>query len=362
MDKQLRLMNREEDFAKLGLNPECVEVWEDQKRTTREGTNWEWWYFDAVFDDGSTAVIQFLEPSLITPNKTIPAINFLITRPDGKFYRALPLFDDDSLRTFGEGKCDVHYGDNYFIGDMKDYHIHVEPVNGMAADLHVKNLATPYRPATGYWCAGDNEEDYYTWLCVVPKGEVSGTITVDGETIPVHGYGYHDHQWGNRYYWEVWNHWTWARQRYEDYTVLAFDMITRKEFGYVEHPIFFVQDKNGQIIAQNFTTEGFEKKIEGETFNETVQKYCPDKQSFSFENRGRKISYSLEPTSVLQAFELFKGKPESELKRLKADDIRHCYLRFMGNGKLIIEDNGEVIEREAPLLYEFMYPGDTYKV
>ena len=43
----------------------------------------------------------------------------------------------------------------------------------------------------------ENEGIYskvFTWLCAVPKCEVSGTLTVGGQTRQVKGSGYHDRQ------------------------------------------------------------------------------------------------------------------------------------------------------------------------
>ena len=35
------------------------EIWEDGLRIDPQPGNFEWWYFDAHFDDGSTAVLNF---------------------------------------------------------------------------------------------------------------------------------------------------------------------------------------------------------------------------------------------------------------------------------------------------------------
>ncbi|MEI6874577.1 MAG: hydroxyneurosporene dehydrogenase, partial [Spirochaetota bacterium] len=52
----------------------------------------------------------------------------------------------------------------------------------------------PWRPASGIVADGDS---FFAWLAAVPEGEVSGSITVGGQTRAVRGSGYHDHNWGN---------------------------------------------------------------------------------------------------------------------------------------------------------------------
>jgi len=42
-----------------GLRPGIVEPWEDGWRTAQEAISFEWWYFDAQFEDGSTLVVAW---------------------------------------------------------------------------------------------------------------------------------------------------------------------------------------------------------------------------------------------------------------------------------------------------------------
>ena len=41
-----RLMNTPEDYQKLGVDPDRIEMWEDGICITPDKMNWEWWYFD----------------------------------------------------------------------------------------------------------------------------------------------------------------------------------------------------------------------------------------------------------------------------------------------------------------------------
>ena len=46
---------------------DTVLPWEDGLRLNTDPGNFEWWYFDAHFEDGSTAVIVFATKTIINP-------------------------------------------------------------------------------------------------------------------------------------------------------------------------------------------------------------------------------------------------------------------------------------------------------
>jgi hypothetical protein len=48
------------------------EKWEDGIRTSGEKGTYEWWYFDAHLDDGSTVVIVFFTKFMTSINNTNP--------------------------------------------------------------------------------------------------------------------------------------------------------------------------------------------------------------------------------------------------------------------------------------------------
>ena len=49
------------DYRRYGLANGEIAAWEDRFRTRPGGPGTlEWWYFDAVLDDGSTLVINFM--------------------------------------------------------------------------------------------------------------------------------------------------------------------------------------------------------------------------------------------------------------------------------------------------------------
>ena len=125
-----RLMNTPEDYQKLGVAPDRIEMWEDGIRITPDRMNWEWWYFDTMLDGGIQAVIQFFSKSggSMYLKNYHPTFMIHVTLPDGTEYKQEPSFSRKEA-SWSREKCDVRYGKHYFTGDLKDYEIHVEPVN-----------------------------------------------------------------------------------------------------------------------------------------------------------------------------------------------------------------------------------------
>lgn len=81
--------------------------------------------------------------------------------------------------------------------------------DGSKAVIHT-STAKPWRPGAGGFAFGD--DGYFTWLCAVPRGTVTGTLYYDGKEHQVTGAGYHDHQWGNVKHNSTWDHWIWGSQ------------------------------------------------------------------------------------------------------------------------------------------------------
>lgn len=363
MSKKAYLMDRPQDYKKFGISPDNVEVWEDGRRSISAANQWEWWYFDAIMDDGTAIIIQFFAKPTIDARKKqdVPTINFQISLPDGKHEtRELQFTTDES--TFSNEKCELHFGKNYFTGDLKHYDIHVETADEMAADLSVESLSTPFRPGTSYFDFSGDGSKYYTWLCCMPKGEVNGTITVAGKEIFVHGYGYHDHQWGNFTYALGWNHWTWARQRFDDYTLILFDMTSSRTYGAVRYPICYLEDKDGNIVFSNTDTNHCQINVLEEYTDDVTGKVYPQKTEYIFQMKDKKLVYELESKKIIDAPDIAKrtGFLLNFLLGLKG--LKPSYARYIANGTMNFTSDNHKISRSESLIYEFMYPGKTYKL
>ncbi len=356
---QARLLNRPEDYQRLGINPDTVELWEDGRRDTAAVNHFEWWYFDAIARDGTTVVVQFLNKAgrKIMQSHDSPTVFLKLTLPDGtKFDKSVTYKTKDAV--FSREQCDIKIDRHRVRGDLKKYSIHVDLIDDVGVDMELENIAAPYRPGTSYIEFGSSDR-YYTWLCIAPRCRVTGTLRVHGEVRAFDGYGYHDHQWGSVNIHKEWNHWVWARQNFEDYSLLLFDMIANDANGNTRFPLVFIQDKNGALVFEN--THGAACEVLDEYRDEIASgKTYPKKLHYTFENNGKKLDYTLAEKTIIET-KGSKNVPLPMKLALKIMGIDPSYTRYLASGDMELSDENGELRRSGELIYEFMFPGQEYK-
>ena len=132
------------DYQRYGIAKGEIAAWEDGFRTRPGGPGtFEWWYFDAVLDDGSTLVINFMVKDIRggrgISQPARPVVSFELDRPDGTYVeRALHAQDDFA---FAADRCDVRVGACTFAGDLHTYRIHLE-LDAVTADVTLTGQAS----------------------------------------------------------------------------------------------------------------------------------------------------------------------------------------------------------------------------
>lgn len=370
----VRVMDRDEDYQRMGTKKGVIEPWEDGKRDDDRAGVYEWWYFDMILDDGSKAVIHFntKDNKTIKKSGTIPSVVLKITSPDGKEYKDNVVLTAADAH-FGTACCDVKFGPHSIYGDFKEYKIHVAPTGGVCGtdgagghgaasdvgcDLTLTSLAKPWRPGAGGFAFDDG--GYFTWLCAVPRGTVCGDLYYNGEHHTVTGAGYHDHQWGNVAHNKTWYHWIWGRQDFGDYAMLTFDICTQKKFGYTRLPMFFLEDKDGNLLLEQLTTPKC-RIVEEYTEKLTGKKY-PKEVAYTLMQGKRKLVYTIRQQEELESRDAGAQMPKALLKVLELKDLHPSTTRNFAHGKMTYTDeSGKTVTREGDMIYEFVYMGMNYR-
>jgi hypothetical protein len=150
------------DYSSLGLTPGKVEVWEDGRRTAPDEKSFEWWYFDALMEDGTAVVVVFSD-NFAQDHKR--GVSLELTTPDGKHRTCNTKFDEPGV--FGKDHTFVKIGENSFEGDLDTYSIKVSADNPqhLGVDLVLKRGLPSFRAATGQLTSGPA---YFAWLNTVP--------------------------------------------------------------------------------------------------------------------------------------------------------------------------------------------------
>lgn len=346
MPKPIIISNTPELLARDGLT-EAVAPWEDGLRTDTGRGTVEWWYFDAHFDDGSTAVITFATKPLLERNGPLkPFVLLTITRPNGTKASQFAIF---AITQFSASKesCNVCIGPNLAQGDLHRYQIHVE-LNNLAADLSFHGIGPPWRPGAGKAYFGDLDH-YFAWLPSIPYGTVKGSLTYDGQTHVVKGTGYHDHNWGNVAMNEVMDHWYWGRAHLGVYTLIFVEQVASAKYGHTRMPVFMLA-KGDQIITSNsrpltMQARDFISYSEGHGY--------PREVDFDWVLGKESVHLGLRAPKIIEAVSFLTLLPKWQqwIAKLFANPY---YFRF--NADLTLEINLDKVKatEHGPALYEIM--------
>ena len=352
------------DYERYGIVRGEVAPWEDGFRTRPGGPGtFEWWYFDAVLDDGSTLVINFMVKDIRggsgIKQPARPVVTFELDRPDGTHVERARHSGDDFA--FGTDRCDVRVGTSTFTGDLHTYQIHVD-IDGVVADVTLTGQVPPWRPETGHILFGDEHPRLFAWLPSVPQGTVQATLTVDGETRTLTGTGYHDHNWGDAAMQQLIHHWYWARAEAGGYCVIASDIIAERKYGHTEIPIFLLA-KDGKIVADDSALVRFGQT--GEHPDPVTGKPVADTTVYDYDATGHggehyRVTFRRENTIVQQRMIESVTGLKHLLARLAGFD--GAYMRFTGQvtvERIGSDDDPRTESVTAPALWELMYFGKT---
>lgn len=214
--------------------------------------SYEWWYFDALSDDGKeSVVIIFLDNFVFSPRyntaarkyksdgKTAdaslqtpktPAVVFVYYRDGKPVYRAINEFPETDFKaSFTQPEC--HIGDNHLVFKSAPYG------SGYLITINAKLSNNRRIEALFEWLdiesdfipeASEPSQSSHYWNLVAPRTDVSGRISVfgkNGEESDIkhfRGTGYHDHNIDNRWLPETVRDWHWGRVHYADATAVFY--------------------------------------------------------------------------------------------------------------------------------------------
>jgi hypothetical protein len=351
-----RVADRPEDFERLGLRSDAVEAWEDGLRTDSAPGRYEWWYFDAHLEDGSSMVIAFYTKNPIAPDHPLdPYVTMQLDRPGAPTLSLQCRATPDQFRAATTG-CDVHIAENWIRGHAPDvpYEIHFA-AGDVVVDIVLRPQVPSWRPATGHTFFGQRDEHFFAWLPAVPQGSVEVELTTGSQTEQLRGIGYHDHNWGDVPMPKLINHWYWGRAQAGPYSIIASYITPEARYGDTAIPIFLLA-KGETIVADDAANVTFH--LEGEHPDAQSGKPVADVVVYECKD-GRdeyRVSFRRENTIVdHQLIDQVSGLKHI-LARLAHFD--GSYLRFTGAVQLEHFVEGRKTEDVSdPGIWELMYFG-----
>ena len=361
MSKMLKSIHPDDDlhYEKMGLDRNSVELWEDGSRVDGNRGEYEWWYFDSHYPDGTVLVIFFYSKMPIAVNGPIKPISTVeLTLPDGrKFSEEVYATIEESY--YSKTQCDVRIGECFCRGDLKHYDV-VFKGKSISARLTLDGTIRAWRSQTGSIFFGDNEEHYFAWLPAIPEGRAVAEITYDGgKELHLEGSGYHDHNWGNISMLSLMHHWYWGRAKIGDYKVISSWITGAKKYGYKDFDVFMLA-KGSEILGDN-SNHTLKFKPEGRYMDEATGKPVYGKVIYEYTTEAGeeyRIIYDRRGDINKTCFADVLHKPLGVLARLVGFD--GGYLRFEGVATIERIVDGEVAESVSdPAVWELMYFGKS---
>ncbi len=229
----------------------CIgtDVWHPGKPTG----GYEWWYFDALSDDGREAiVIIFMDNFIFSPRYNalnralkknsrqdipapcIPALAFSYYKDGKPVYRSVSEYPMEQFSADPEWPhCEI--GRSSFRCDSAPYgsgfavNVFVElsggrNLHGNFEWLSVESDLSPASEASGMGSAAG-----HSWNLVAPRSDVTGKMVIENrkrsktEEVNFRGTGYHDHNLDSRWMPEAVSNWNWGRVHFADATAVFYD-------------------------------------------------------------------------------------------------------------------------------------------
>lgn len=229
----------------------CSSVAADVWHARQDPAAYEWWYFDALSDDGRDAIVViFLDNFIFSPRynsvqspksevqspkskvERFPAIAFTYYRNGKPVYRA---FNEFEPLDFAAGTdlpwCKIGasefrfeqmpYGARYLL----DVSVNLRGGGKLKAALEWLMVESDFAPLP---CDDDNLANTHFWNLAAPRSDVTGKIEIfnrDGaqnNQIQFRGTGYHDHNLDSRWLPATVAEWQWGRAHFSDVTIVFY--------------------------------------------------------------------------------------------------------------------------------------------
>jgi carotenoid 1,2-hydratase len=300
---------------------------------------YEWWYFDALSDDGREAVvIVFLDNFIFSPRYNqsrnsgvarFPAVSFLYFRDGEPVYRSVNEFPPEKFKA-NPDTPGCHIGDSFFNVETAPYGSgYIVSVNAflgrnkrIEATFEWLSIEADLAPDSFKFEIGS-----HCWNMVAPRSDVTGRISVydrRGKQTDVRhfrGTGYHDHNIDNRWITETVRDWHWGRAHFADATAVFYRYC---EIGDDQTATKLFVIRNGEMNERNARYE--------------EQNYARNRFGIKYPTRLRLIS---------------DDNLRLRVKPLKIIDSSFYYLRFLSEMTLTLRDGRP---RKTIGITEFMAP------
>jgi hypothetical protein len=300
-----------------------------------EDTNdqWEWWYFDFSFNNGYKAVVTFHYHNMFLPQH-FPTMQLFVYPPNEAPKVKMWALKPGQENSAAGDHCRVKMGD-LLAEDTGDGYRLAMDMGKMGLNVTIKNDVPGWKAGSGVlWTDGKNETG---WVVPIPRGQVTGNLTVDGVTQQVQGMAYHDHNWGDFELEEHFWGWYWGRIFDPKYTLIYSWVIPKEKAAPIVSP--FLLGRDGEIVLG---TDQIEVTIEESKKDEQFGMEIPQRVRLTCHGEGIHVDGVLTTERVVETLCLPRGENS------------YHYYRFLATYQASIEIDGQKDEVAGETLHEYM--------
>ena len=311
---------------------------DDGSHIYTRGDYYEWWYFDASFDNDYHVAVAFHYRNVFM-GSMIPTIQLMIYKPDGtKVARYAACSENETYAC--PDYCDVVMEDSWAKDTSDGLEIYMK-IKDVGVHLTFKNVVPGWTPGTGFLYHDSKKEQIGGWVIPVPRGDVEGELFIKDETIPVKGSGYHDHNWGNYRSSDTTKGWYWGRIHSKKYTIVYSWIVPSNQGDPVTSPLLIV--KPGEIVL---STDMMHTELGDFVKDEKNGREYAKELTITSDVMGVKLDLTINTNQVVELIEL-----------PKVTDWDQFYYRFLADYKMNIEIDGVAEQATGNLLHEYMDMG-----
>ncbi len=314
----------------------------------------EWWYFDARFEDGHSCVAGMLDPDIYRLTRDRSQLFLHIRTPDGKTFHNYIDFPRKSFRASSES-CSLELSGNVIKGGFPRWDLDLEH-GPFAARLSFRSRLPGWALGSGELLFGSLESSrVFGWTVPQPHAEVSGWLAYPGARVEVSGKGYHDHNWGNLLMPLYLSHWHWGRVIHPEATAVFAEIFTRSSCGRSRIPLLLLA-RGDRLEAEScrarWSYGGWKRDGCG------VQAY-PERALCRLDERGVRGEMEFQTVRELEVNDLLghAGLPAPLRAALGRTVARPCYYRFLSLYRMSLDVRGERLDLEGECVREYMVLG-----
>ncbi|CVK98772.1 uncharacterized protein FMAN_08448 [Fusarium mangiferae] len=226
-------------------------------------TTFDWWYFDAVSDDGEHALtVIFFTSSFVGFSfdllNAIDPLNVYVFYNHGGDGFSFPISSTSvTIKLDGDGASGDWTGSGASFQGAADLSTYKVTFKKTLLNPSVEGTFTLKSRGPGHYVCGPLEAGQNMkvlpnvgWVNVMPAADAAVDVKINGQKIKFTGNGYHDKNWGDAPFLASLNGWYWGHATFGDYNIVFFDMLDKNNVEKVGGYVL----KDGKVVGNTCTT------------------------------------------------------------------------------------------------------------